>query len=140
MRLDYAFLADNIQIQSGKLYVLGGDIDRIWAVEFPCSPRVALVQKFVLDPGELDRPHKFTVVVMDADGRKIFVADQEVKVERNPQNESWREQGFLLPAEFIGALKFEKAGDYSFEILVDGTNLKSLPLHVIPQVQEPTAV
>lgn len=139
MQLQYAFLADLVQVNQGKLYVLGGDIDRLSVQEFPCNPRLSLVQKFMLEPGELDRPHTFTVTVMDEDGKKVFAADQEIKVERNAQNESWRHQGFLLPAEFIGAIKFEKPGDYSFEILVDKINVKSLPLHISLIVQEPTA-
>jgi len=139
MQLDYAFLADMAQVSSGKLYVIGGDIDRIWAGNFPCAPRLALIMKYMLESGELDRLHAFTVTVMDADGKKIFEVEEQHKVNRNPLNESWRHQGFLMQSEFLGALRFDRAGDYSFEILVDGSHVKSLPLHVIPRVEEPTA-
>jgi len=76
---------------------------------------------------------------MDSDGQKVFTASQAHVVPRNPQNESWRQQGFLMHSEFVGAVKFPKPGDYSFEILVDGINLKSLPFHVLPMIEEPTA-
>ena len=138
MELDYAFLADAAQAERGKLHVLGGDIDRIWSKNFPFRhPHITLIAKFILEPGELDRVHKLEIFLMDADGKKVIAANAEISASRNLQNESWRRQGVLLPPLNIVNMQFDSAGEYSFELVVDGRNMKSLPLRIISQVEEP---
>ena len=43
MNLSYAFLADNAQVENGKVYVLGGGVTILWRSEFPAAVGVTVV-------------------------------------------------------------------------------------------------
>ena len=71
-------LADAAQEVNGKLYVLGGG----WSVTGPDLPPMALAVKLDVPWSEANKNHAFSMVLVDADGRPVRVAEeQEVRVE-----------------------------------------------------------
>ncbi len=134
MQLEYAFLADSAQVSSdGKLFVLGGGIDRIYSQQFPAThPYMSLVVKIQLHPAECEREHGLEVELWDPDGNPI--GGKVAGKFSAPRQPLGRPSFVQLVMNVLNA-EFRGAGDYAFQVVVDGQLLKTLPL-TLEQVQE----
>ncbi len=131
MELDFAFLADSAQIVGGKLYTIGGAMDRLWAQKVPVvHPRMSLVMRFLLTAAEVERMHQLEVVMMDSDGKKVAGVSGQLKVGRNDGADTWKPASPLLSIDLVNA-RFEKFGAFSIEILANGSSLKSITLELL---------
>ena len=135
MEVDFAFLADAAEVTQGKLYVMGGAFDTIWTSNLPVvHPRLALVMRLLFTPAEVGRKHKVEINFMDEDAKGIAKVGGDLEIGQNPNlPKGWR-QGFLTVLNFAN-LKFEKFSDYNFEIVVNNTSLKGVPLRVAQRIQ-----
>jgi hypothetical protein len=135
LEVDFAFLADAAEVTQGKLYVMGGAFDTIWTSNVPVSHlRLSFVMRLLFMPAEVGRRHRVEINLMDEDGKGIAKVGGELEIGQNPNLcKGWR-QGFLTALNFPN-LKFEKFGDYSFEIVVNNTSLKSTPLRIAQRIQ-----
>ena len=132
MKLDFAFLADAAEVVNGKLYVMGGSFDTLWAKTMPLiHPRLSLVLKLQFTPSELDRNHKLEITLINADGQKIANVTGDIQPGKNPKTPSGYPHNFISVVNFNN-LQLKVHGDYSFEILANNTSLVSLPLRVSP--------
>jgi hypothetical protein len=135
MELDFAFLADSAQVVNGRLFVLGGALDRLWAPQVPVvHPLMTLAMRFQLSVAELDREHQLEVVLIDGDGKHLSKVGGKLKVGRRVEQELWKPAMPLLTINLVNT-KFERFGSYAIEILVNGTSLKSLPLELVERKQ-----
>jgi hypothetical protein len=128
-KLDFAFLADAAEAEPGrKFYVLGGGVDSIGAQSFPVvHPHLALLIRVLVHPTETGRAHDLEIRLIDSDGGEL--AKMEGNFTANPGGPPGRE----LPINIslgMSNIRFEKAGDFSIELLVDSQHVKSLPLRV----------
>jgi hypothetical protein len=131
MDLDFAFLADAVDVTMGKLFVLGGAFDTIYVGGFPAMhPTLAVAVRLLLSPHDLDRKHKLEIMLLDADGRAIASAPGELMVSRSPESPQGWKQAVMLPLRFFN-IPFQTAGHYSIEILINGTIAKGIPLRVL---------
>ena len=131
MEVDFAFLSDKADIVSGKLYVLGGAFDAISARQVPVRhQQMTLALRFLLSPAELDREHKLEVVLIDSDGKKVISVPGQIMVKRPNEGSLGYRISFLTTLNFFN-VQFEKFGDYSFEVLLNGTSAKSIPLKLV---------
>ena len=128
-KLDFAFLADAAEASPGrKFYVLGGGVDSIGAPRFPVvHPHLALVMRILLHPTEADRDHRLEVRLIDQDGRELVRADGSVRP--SGVGPPGREVGLPI-AMNLNNVRFEHSGDYSVELLLDDSHVKSLPLRL----------
>jgi hypothetical protein len=131
MEIEFAFLADAAQAPSGsKLYVLGGGIDELAASAFPAiHPQMVLVLKLKVHPTECNRPHKLEVEFWDPDGRRLGPAiSGEFAAQRDETNPT--RPRFVQLLFNIAGLQLPAPGDYDFHIVVDGQQMKTVPLYV----------
>lgn len=138
MEVDFAFMADSAEAVNGKLYVIGGAIDTIWGKQVPLiHPRLAFVLRLIFDVGEIGRKHKLEIQLMDEDGAVVTQVGGELEIPAKNPNlpKGWR-QGFATVLNFLN-LKFLKFGNYSFNILVNNSSLKSIPLRVAQHIRIP---
>ena len=129
MEVEYAFLADSAQTSTdGKLYVLGGGIDRIFAGKFPAiHESMALVLKLRLHPTECEREHSLEVELWDPDGNPIGgKVSGQFTAERS---EKGRDSFVQLVLNILRA-QFKAPGDYAFHVVVDGQHKKTLSLRL----------
>ncbi len=135
MEVDFAFLADAAEAVNGKIYVVGGAFDTIWASNVPVVyPQLSLVMRLMFTPAEVGRKHKIEINLMEEDGKRITSVGGDLEIGQNPEvPKGWR-QGFLTSLNFAN-LKFEKLGDYGFEIVVNNSSLKSVPLRIAQRIQ-----
>lgn len=136
MQLPYAFLADAAQFTNGKLYVLGGDIDTIFAPAFP-SMHVSsvLVIKLLVQPAECGREHRLRVEFIDSDGGQVV---PELVVPFTPvvrPDQPHRPVGVGLTLQ-LQALPLPHPGDYAFHILVDDFEMGAVQLLVVEQPKQ----
>ncbi len=135
MEVDFAFLADSADATNGKLYVMGGAFDTLWTPQVPTTyPRLAFIIRLLLNAAELGRPHKLEVVIMDEDGKHTATVGGDLNVGRSPDLPKGWQQAFLGVLNFAG-LKFDKFGDYSFNVMVNNSSLKQVRLRVAQRVQ-----
>lgn len=127
MEVDLAVVADAANVsQEGKLNVLGV-FDTIWAREFPFRhSAMVFVLRLHADFTE-QGDHAMQVRLIDADGGQMFKAEGPVKVPAGTPGRPVRPHVILT----LNSISFPAPGDYSFEVTLDGSHLRSVPLHVL---------
>ena len=136
MEVDFALLSDTAESVNGKLYMMGGAFDTIWAKEVPIvHPHLSFTMRLLFSPAELGRTHMMEVNMITEDGRKITTVGGPLKLgEKNKSLPKGWKQGFLTVLNFANT-KFDEFGNYSFEIVVNNTSLKSIPLRIAKRVK-----
>ncbi len=127
--IDFAFLADAAETVPGhKFHVLGGGIARIGGRRFPLRhPHLALVIGLQVTAPETDREHEIRFVLLDPDGAEVAGATGSL-VARSQRDGRDATLTFSID---LWNLTFPAPGDYSFRILVNGSERKRLPLLLI---------
>ncbi len=138
MEVEYAFLADFAQTgPDGKLHVIGGGIDRIFAAQFPARHGLlSLVVKLKLHATECDRPHKLEIQLWDKDGKRL---GPQIDGEFTAQKQPKMRPGTLQTVLNLFGMDFPKADEYEFHIIIDGQHRKAVPLYVerIEDIEQP---
>ena len=127
--IDFAFLADAAETVPGqKFHVLGGGIARIGGRRFPLRhPHLALVIGLAVTAPETEREHEIRFVLLDPDGGEVAGATGSL-VARSQRDGRDATLTFSID---LWNLTFPSPGDYSFRILVNGSERKRLPLLLI---------
>jgi hypothetical protein len=126
--IEYAFLADAAETQPGqKVHVLGGGVSRIGGRTFPLRhPHLALVLGLLVTAPEVDREHEVRFVLLDPDGGEVAGATGNLQARGHTDG---RDTVLTFSID-LWNLTFAAPGDYSFRILVNGSERKRLPLLV----------
>ena len=126
-------------IPGQKFHVLGGGVARIGGRRFPLRhPHLALVIGLQVTAPETDREHEIRFVLLDPDGGEVAGATGSL-VARSQRD---ARDAVLTFSIDLWNLTFPAPGDYSFRILVNGSERKRLPLLLLapPRRRRPTAV
>jgi uncharacterized protein DUF6941 len=132
--IEYAFLADAAQTAPGqKFHVLGGGVTRITGSAFPLRhPHLALVVGLRISAAETDREHEIRFVLLDPDGQEVAGATGSLVAHGQADA---RDTSMTFSID-LWNLTFPAVGDYSFRLLVNGSELKRLPLVIVAQDRE----
>ena len=127
--IDFAFLADAAETQPGhKFHVLGGGITRIGGRTFPLRhPHLALVVGLMVTAPETQREHELRIVLLDPDGHEVTGATGNLVAQGHPDGRD----AILTFSIDLWNLTFPSPGDYSFRILVNGSERKRLGLLLV---------
>lgn len=129
MTLDWAMLAEAVQLRDGLAFVLAGGIDTVTVDQVPAPFTAAVLIRLLLHRTEVDHPHVLEIRLLDEDGKQLLAMHGQVHPQAPedlpigwdvPMMATFAVQGFPLP----------QPGRYSVEILIDGTHHKSLNLRV----------
>ncbi len=133
--IDYAFLADSAQTTPGqKFHVLGGGVTRITGSGFPLRhPHLALVVGLRVATTEAEREHEIRFVLIDPSGGEVAGATGSLVAHRQADA---RDSTLTFSID-IWNLTFPAPGDYSFRLLVNGSETKRLPLSIVPSGPQP---
>src|SRR3990172_9042749 len=129
MEVPLALLADYANVSGeGKLNVMGV-FNRIWAKEFPAvHPEMQLVFRLEAGPAERGQEKTIEVKLLDADGAVVQHLTGHLAVPRESRELTIQIDQIV---RFIG-ITFEKAGDYRFDILVNGETKSSVRFSMEP--------
>jgi hypothetical protein len=135
VEVDLAVIADAANVsQEGKLNILGV-FDTIWTREFPFRhSAMVFVVRMKADFTERGI-HQMELRLMDADGAQLFKAEGAMQVPGGAPGRPVKPHLIMG----LGGISFQRAGDYSFEVLVDGQALKSVPLYVMDAPTRPAS-
>lgn len=124
MRVDFAVLADYALVdQHGKLSVLG-IFQHVWVQAFPAvHPRTHLVLRVKGKRTDLGT-HAVRIRFVDADGRELLGGEGTIQVNEPPAGITEVEAGAIL----VFDVPLPAAGQYAFEILVEGQPPVRVPL------------
>jgi hypothetical protein len=127
--IDFAFLADAAETNPGRKFnVLGGGITRIGGPTFPLvHPHLALVVGLLVTAPETKREHDLQIVLLDPDGGEVASATGSM-VARG--HDDGRDSIVTFSVD-LWSLTFPRPGDYSFRILVNGSERKRLGLLLV---------
>jgi hypothetical protein len=126
--IEFAFLADAADARPGaKFSVLGGGVDRIGGQTFPLThPHIALVIGLTVTAVELRREHEIRFMLLDQQGKELTSGTASIVAHGDNENRD----SVLTFAVDLWNLTFPVPGDYSFRILVDGSERKRLALSI----------
>jgi len=132
MQVDFAFLADAaVATPDGKLSAIGLGFESIGVVEFPATlPNMAFAVRLFIHPAECDREHTLGIQLWNPDGAVMDVQIQATFMAgKNPTNPTGNAS---LPLVLnLRDTVFPAPGSYAFHVIVDGTHLKEVPLHLM---------
>ena len=135
MDIQVAVLCDYAADYQGKLCVQGA-FDTLFARQFPVvHPACALALRMCLTPEDAGE-HKLGIAIVDEDGtpldkeRMPIVGDLKVAL---PEGATFLTRNLIM--NFQG-LRFEKSGNYSVDVTLDGELQARTPLRLV-LVQQP---
>jgi len=129
MQLDWAMMAEAVQIREGLAYVLGGGFDTVISGQLPAALHGAVVIRLLLHRTEADRQHAVEVRILDEDGAELLRLHGHFQP-RVPDDLPLGWDIPLLVTFGVPNLPLPRESRYSVEILGDGSHLKSLNLRV----------
>jgi hypothetical protein len=126
--IDFAFLADAADARPGqKFHVIGGGVDRLAGQSFPLvHPHLALVIGLRITAPELNREHEVKFLLLDRAGREVTAGSANLMA----QGESDGKDSLVTFAVDLWNLSFTLPGEYTFRVLIDGSERKRLALTV----------
>ena len=137
MHLDFAVVADYALVdQSGKMSVLG-IFQHIWVPQFPAMhPRLHLVLRLKGKRTEVGE-HQVQIKLMDEMNAELLGGSGTVNFAEPPAGVTEIEAAAVL----VFDVPFPRAGQYRFEITVDGERKATVPITVsqMPPSTAPTS-
>lgn len=130
MKVDFAFLADSAQVIDGKLFVMGGGFDTIWTTRLPAiQQHVAFVMRLLFSNKDAGKRHNLEIKVVHEDKGEVARLSGELRIEKQPRTPMVGASSVSTVMN-IESLQFRELGNYRFEIHVNGSHMKSIPLRI----------
>lgn len=125
--IDFAFLADAADARPGqKFNVLGGGVTRIGGPTFPLvHPHLALVIGMTVAATELGQDHELRFVLLSPGGAELSRAEAQIRADGFASGAGDTPVTFALD---LWNLTFAEPGEYSFRVMVGGSERKRLAL------------
>lgn len=130
--LDYAFLCDHARVDGGLAHAIGISMDTTYVPQVPIGYNLGLLARLEFTNGECGRPHRIEVLFQDTDGQTLADIQAVVTPEARPDLPTGWKVGQFLCLNFGVVLPAH--GVYTFEVMINDSSAKSLPLRVIPLI------
>jgi hypothetical protein len=132
MKITSAMLADAAQVQSGKLFVLGGGFDTISVRKLPATHRsLSLAMVAEVGPDERQQDLELLVHLVDEDGAEVGVtAKGKLRVGAPPNLPPGSPSIVPIVSPFHN-VTFPEAKGYAFVISMNGTELTRVKFRVV---------
>jgi hypothetical protein len=137
MQASILLVADYAAVDaSGKLNVIGA-FNIIYALSFPFKhPQMHLVIRLVATLGEFERERKLRIVLWDQDGAEKWATPEIPFRVSAPKDGKLGHHDAIIG---IQGMEFEKPGEYSFHVYVDGDSKGDIPIDVVERAKQPSA-
>lgn len=132
MEVQAALLCDSAQDYNGKLCLLGS-FDTIVTPGLPAvHPHCAIALRIVCR-AEDEGDHKLQLSLIDEDGKNILPKIEPNVEVKLPENVFFFSRNLIFNLQQI---KFERSGQYSIDITIDGVMMARIPLQVMMSNRE----
>jgi hypothetical protein len=139
MHLSTFMVADHAEAVGGKLYVTGGCWNSITVPQLPAlHPHLTVAAALHVPWKATNQPHSLHVDLVHEDGESRLPEPVEATIEagRPPGMRSGDEVILVMALNFDG-IKFERPGNHSFVLTVDGTEVGRIGFKVLVAGQGP---
>jgi hypothetical protein len=126
--LDYALLCDYVRAEGGIAHMIGAGLDTIMAPQVPTGQNLGVVLRVAFARAECGRPHRIEIIFQGEDGERHAVVNAVVEPKWAADLPASWKQGLLAGINM--GVPLPRYGLYSFEVLVNDSLLKSVPLRV----------
>lgn len=132
MKLTSAMLADSAQVQSGKLFVLGGGFDTISVKSVPATHRsLTLAMVAEVGPEERQQDLDLSISLVDEDGAELGVsANGRLRVGSPPNLPPGASSVVPIVSPFHN-VTFPTAKGYAFIVKLNGEELARVRFRVV---------
>jgi hypothetical protein len=132
MRLTSAMLADAAQVQSGKLFILGGGFDTITVRSLPAVHRsISLAMIAEVEPDERQRDLELLIRLIDEDGNALGVeAKGRLRVGAPPNLPPGSPSIVPIVSPFHN-ITFPEAKGYTFVVSLNDNELSRIGFRVV---------
>jgi hypothetical protein len=128
--LDYAVLGEYVRVEGGLANMIAAGIDTVYAPQVPTGHNLGLLLRIGFARVETERPHRIEVIFQDEDGERLAHITGVITPEWNEDlPPGWRVGSF---SDLNFGVPLPRYGLYSFEILINDNQVKSIPLRVVP--------
>lgn len=131
--LDFMVVCDHVRAEGGLLHMLAAGLDKIIAAQVPTAHSFGVGVRLTLTRAECDTEHELHLIFQGADGERIMEMVARLKAEYP------RDVPIGWPAKAVAALNvaivLPRFGEYSLELLVNGSHMKAIPITVVPLTQ-----
>lgn len=135
MELTTAMLADGAHVAEGKLYILGGQWDRLAAARFPVQhPSMAVVLVIKIDYNEAPKTSTLNIELM-LDGESMGIKSMGSMSIGHAAGLARGAPQFAPAAVTFNNVQFEKPGRYEWVISAGAETLGQIPLEVIQGIE-----
>lgn len=132
MKLTAVMLADAAQVQSGKLFVLGGGFDTISVRSLPATHRnLSLAMVAEVGPEERQRDLELHISLVDEDGTPIGVEAKGMLRVGAPPNLPPGSPSVVPIVSPFHNITFPEAKGYTFVVSLDDTELARIRFRVV---------
>lgn len=134
MEIPIATLCDAATDYAGKLNLLGS-FDTVLTTKFPAvHPQCAIALRFVFNKAE-EGNRAFRLTFVNEDGKIVMPAIELAIDVKIPDEVNYLSRNLIINLQ---QLKFDTAGQYAVEVLMDGQQVASIPLLVRQTTTPPT--
>ena len=132
MKLTSAMLADAAQVQSGKLFVLGGGFDTISVRQLPATHRsLSLAMVAEVGPDERQQDLELVVELVDEDGAELgVIAKGKLRVGAPPNLPPGSPSIVPIVTPFHN-VSFPEAKGYAFVVSMNESELTRVKFRVV---------
>lgn len=132
MKLTSAMLADAAQVQSGKLFVLGGGFDTISVQSFPATHRnLSLAMVAEIGPEDRQKDLELQISLIDEDGQSIGVEAKGVLRVGAPPNLPPGSPSVVPIVTPFHNITFPAAKGYTFVVSLEGEELARIRFRLV---------
>jgi len=134
MDVQIASLCDSAQDYGGKLCLIGA-FDTILVRQFPAQhPFCSIALRMIFRDTD-EGKHTLRVNLIDADGQSLLPKVEQSLEIRLPESQFFATQNFVFNLQ---GMRFEKPGQYSFDITLNAKMIARIPLQVLRMQAEGT--
>ena len=134
--LDFALIAEYVRVEQDLAYLIAGGTDRITTPTLPVGLNLGLLLRISFERAECGRLHRVEVLVQDEDGdRLIHLTATGTPTWQEDWPINWKSKDMF---GFNFGLPVARYGIHEFVILINDTQVKTIPFVVAEDLSSPT--
>ncbi|MGD0018197.1 MAG: hypothetical protein ABSD62_03000 [Candidatus Limnocylindrales bacterium] len=111
-------LADGAEAVNGKIYIIGGGVERHLAPAFPAALRADIAVGILVDWSETNQRQALKIRIADEDGKPIATIEAEFEAGRPPGAKPGQDFRTLMAIK--GPIPIPRAGAYKIQLELNG--------------------
>jgi hypothetical protein len=117
MKQEFLLLAESAEAVNGKMYMLGGGVERHLAQSFPTQLRADVAMGMLVEWGETNQLHVMNLQIVDVDEKPVVQVEGQIEAGRPPGAKQGQDMRLMLAIR--GPFPIERPGQYKVKLTLD---------------------